>query len=149
MNQLEFSNALENPLQEFDYSLNFTPELEPDSLAPHKLLGGADISFKYFADYDSNLHLKGYFKIPCEFVCDRCASTFERNLFVEFDEKFSPRMSEESELSYDMPRIDLDRFFTSLIITSFPSKVLCKENCRGLCQKCGANLNEGDCGCKK
>ena len=35
------------------------------------------------------------------------------------------------------------------IMLEMPSKTLCKEDCRGLCYKCGKNLNEGDCSCEK
>jgi uncharacterized protein len=30
----------------------------------------------------------------------------------------------------------------------FPLRFLCKEDCKGLCQRCGKNLNEGECGCE-
>ncbi|MCK4236882.1 MAG: DUF177 domain-containing protein, partial [Candidatus Krumholzibacteria bacterium] len=33
------------------------------------------------------------------------------------------------------------------VILELPMKFLCSENCKGLCSRCGANLNEGDCGC--
>jgi uncharacterized metal-binding protein YceD (DUF177 family) len=32
-------------------------------------------------------------------------------------------------------------------ILSLPMKILCREDCKGLCAACGRNLNEGDCGC--
>ena len=33
------------------------------------------------------------------------------------------------------------------VVMAFPLKPLCREKCKGLCPKCGANLNAGDCGC--
>jgi len=45
--------------------------------------------------------------------------------------------------------IDLRTLCYECIITSIPSRHLCSENCRGLCPKCGADLNEGECGCSK
>ena len=35
------------------------------------------------------------------------------------------------------------------ILFSLPMKVVCSEDCKGLCQHCGADLNEGDCGCSQ
>ncbi len=43
--------------------------------------------------------------------------------------------------------LSLRPVFEEELILNFPSRLLCKEGCRGLCPKCGANLNEGDCGC--
>ncbi len=148
MQYLDFSEALENPDNEYEFSGRVSPEIKPSGIAPHKLAGDADISFKYFADYDANLHLNGYVRVPVVFVCDRCGAVFEKNLFLNLDEEISPKIDEDSELTYDLPRIEIDKFITSFILASFPSKVLCREDCKGLCPRCGANLNDGDCGCK-
>ena len=45
--------------------------------------------------------------------------------------------------------LDLDEPARSLLLSEFPSRVLCKEDCRGLCQTCGKDLNEGPCSCTK
>lgn len=43
--------------------------------------------------------------------------------------------------------IDLDEIAEFAVITSAPMKVLCKDDCKGLCPKCGKDLNEGKCDC--
>jgi uncharacterized protein len=43
--------------------------------------------------------------------------------------------------------IDLAPLVRELSLLAVPIKVLCREDCQGLCQECGANLNLGDCGC--
>ena len=35
------------------------------------------------------------------------------------------------------------------LLSGWPMKVLCREDCRGICSRCGANLNKGPCGCKE
>lgn len=45
--------------------------------------------------------------------------------------------------------IDLSPIVRDLALLEMPIKVLCKEDCLGLCQECGANLNLGDCGCQE
>ena len=44
--------------------------------------------------------------------------------------------------------LDLDEPARSLLLSEFPSRVLCREDCRGLCPTCGKDLNEGPCACK-
>ena len=57
----------------------------------------------------------------------------------------------EVELDYAVdklePIIELDLDIREEIILDYPIKPLCKIDCRGLCPKCGANLNEGGCNC--
>ncbi len=43
--------------------------------------------------------------------------------------------------------IDLAPLVRELSLLALPIKVLCRPDCLGLCQECGANLNDGDCGC--
>ena len=43
--------------------------------------------------------------------------------------------------------IDLAEPIMAAIVMETPFVVLCREDCKGLCPHCGANLNEGDCGC--
>lgn len=50
---------------------------------------------------------------------------------------------------YDGESIDLSRLFRERLIMAVPFAPLCSETCKGLCTVCGANLNEGDCGCDR
>ena len=43
--------------------------------------------------------------------------------------------------------IDTDALLRNEISLNWPVKILCREDCKGLCPVCGRNLNEGDCGC--
>lgn len=46
-------------------------------------------------------------------------------------------------------KVDLAAAVNDLILLESPSKLLCKEDCKGLCIKCGADLNFGECGCER
>ena len=82
--ELEFSQALENPNQKFEFSGSFPLEIAEDSFAPNLIVGDASVILTYFVDYDSNLHLDGSVRVPCKFVCDRCCANFSKNLFTMF-----------------------------------------------------------------
>ena len=45
--------------------------------------------------------------------------------------------------------LDIDRELVDDLLLEFPAKLLCKEECKGLCPKCGKNLNFGECDCPK
>ena len=48
----------------------------------------------------------------------------------------------------DNGEVDLDEVFTTAAVLNMDAKHVCSEDCKGLCPTCGADLNEGSCGCK-
>ncbi|KPK98644.1 MAG: hypothetical protein AMJ95_03230 [Omnitrophica WOR_2 bacterium SM23_72] len=72
-------------------------------------------------------------------VCSRCLNEFETKLDKKFDLHYPVKDSE--------PVIDLNPDIREEIIIEYPIKSLCRDECQGLCPKCGKNLNEGKCGC--
>lgn len=97
-------------------------------------------------------------EISCtkSFVCDRCLepSTLEQQ--HEFNEEFQ-RGSEPANGGekakivnyFDGDVIDLAPVIRDVLLSDQPLNNICNADCRGLCLKCGANLNHGDCGCDR
>lgn len=81
--------------------------------------------------------------------CDRCGKEVktEVDFFLEEVYVASGNASEEDE-SYSGNTITLDGAVKKSILSSLPMKVLCSEDCKGLCPQCGKDLNTGECGCK-
>jgi uncharacterized protein len=74
-----------------------------------------------------------------EITCARCLSPYSIDFKRDFD------------LSYDLKgktSLDLTEDIRQEIILEYPLKPLCRQDCKGLCQVCGKNLNEGSCGHK-
>ncbi|MBR0288913.1 MAG: DUF177 domain-containing protein, partial [Selenomonadaceae bacterium] len=76
------------------------------------------------------------------FTCDRCLTQATANQVHEFEEEF-----DKSEAVDDF--IDVTELLRDELLAGQPMKNLCKADCKGLCPVCGANLNDGDCGCEK
>lgn len=72
-------------------------------------------------------------------VCSRCLGEFEFNLDKELVFNYKIERPEQA--------IDLNPDIREEIILGYPLKPLCKRDCKGLCSKCGKNLNEGACNC--
>lgn len=83
-------------------------------------------------------------KIECKksFTCDRCLTQATANQIHEFAEEFD-RSAAVDDL------IDVTELLRDVLLAGQPMKNLCKADCKGLCPECGANLNEGECGCKR
>ena len=84
--------------------------------------------------------------------CDRCGEETITPFEYSFNHTLVQSLVGENEGDYiEVPdfTLDLDEPVTTDILLELPSKHLCKEDCKGLCPKCGKNLNTGDCGCDK
>ena len=88
---------------------------------------------------DRVLELEGSGLVTVGIPGDRC---LEEKLT---DEERVNDLDESSYLTgYDL---DVDRLVYLEVLMSWPLKVLCKEDCKGICSRCGKNLNDGPCGC--
>lgn len=84
--------------------------------------------------------------------CDRCAEEAKLDFSIEMSHGLVNSLNEDDNDDYilveDM-KLDIERLTLEDIYLALPSKFLCREDCKGVCTKCGANLNKGSCGCKK
>lgn len=84
--------------------------------------------------------------------CARCLKDFEYpvHLSIETALKESEDDEDESDVFFlEGDFIDADEIITTEFILNMDQRFLCSEDCRGLCEKCGADLNAGPCACKR
>jgi len=83
-------------------------------------------------------------------TCSRCLEQFERDLDLIVDEKVSKNEQEDENVITleEGDVLDIRDVVINNIYLALPLKILCKEDCKGLCQDCGSNLNNGPCDCK-
>lgn len=104
----------------------------------------------------SETRIRGVVRIRVRETCDRCLTAFEN----ELEGHFSLILTEDESLYpgdiddvYPFPPTQAEFDFGPVISDAIglerPMKQLCKEDCRGLCPRCGTNLNERDCGCRQ
>ncbi len=85
-----------------------------------------------------------------EAPCDRCGITAAEQVVVDNEYVLTTELQKEdndSLLLVENMEFNLDELCRTDVLLHIPMKHLCREDCKGICQKCGKNLNEGDCGC--
>ncbi|MFA6955041.1 MAG: DUF177 domain-containing protein [Thermoanaerobaculia bacterium] len=106
--------------------------------------------------------LQGTFDFKAEISCARCLEPVPFANTSEFAVTFRPHPSvaseddpeieiEEGDLDveyYSEPQVALEQLAGEQIELALPMRIVCAESCQGLCLRCGANLNRGECGCK-
>jgi len=100
------------------------------------------------------LMMKGTITTCLHGVCDRCAADFTQDVEIPIDVVLVEELSnEDSEDEWVFPleaeKADLDEIVRTVFVLNLDSKLLCNPDCKGLCCRCGKNLNEGPCTCEK
>lgn len=106
------------------------------------------------------MRVKGSLRATLAAVCDRCLETVTLPLAADFDLYYLPATAHsdkagETELLerdldvsyYQHDRIDVDELVLEQLELGLPARILCTEECKGLCQQCGTNLNVESCQC--
>lgn len=96
-----------------------------------------------------------YLKLNISFImdgfCDRCAEEVRKDYSIDIKKILVEELQNEDDDNYIIVEnhiLDLDELINEEVSLGLPSKLLCKDDCKGLCQKCGANLNVKKCDCK-
>ena len=100
------------------------------------------------------LVMKGEITTTIHGTCDRCASEFDRDVVIPIDAVLVTELAnEENEdewvFTLEGDSADLDDIVRTVFVLNMDSKLLCSDDCKGLCCRCGKNLNDGPCSCEK
>lgn len=101
------------------------------------------------------LVISGKTEIRMEIPCDRCLEAVETGLKLDFKKKVDLSVSdgeqpdELDETNYiDGYELDTEQLLCNEILIGWPTKILCSNDCKGICSVCGQNLNRGACDCE-
>lgn len=98
------------------------------------------------------LELEGKAEAVLDTQCDRCLKPLELPLEVPVETLLAEELEDEESdeiVLLENGQVDLDEIFSTACVLALDGKHLCKEDCKGLCPTCGADLNKGPCGCGK
>ncbi len=127
------------------------PVLEADDL---------DLSVAYVDEGIVDIRGKG--RVVVEIPCDRCLDPVPWEFDLDFkiraaaagpEDESWPEQADDTEETEELEELDgsmldVDALIRSEIVIGWPAKILCREDCRGICSVCGQNLNHGTCTCQ-
>nr|WP_297864570.1 DUF177 domain-containing protein [uncultured Acetatifactor sp.] len=96
--------------------------------------------------------VEGSVELSFQAKCDRCLTDVPVTLRLEFTHMAlapgrTPEETEDEVKLTDGYYLDTEAFVHNEILINWPVKILCREDCKGICPVCGQNLNMRDCGC--
>lgn len=95
------------------------------------------------------VHLDYSVKFTLNIVCDRCTKELKRDYSFEFKHIVVKNVNSSNDeyIIAENDKVDVNEIALSDLILSLPTKMLCSDDCAGLCSVCGCDLNESVCNC--
>ncbi|MDD7194134.1 MAG: DUF177 domain-containing protein [Clostridiaceae bacterium] len=138
----------EGMVKEFSYELDLSEQelsgVKPFS-TPVRVSGSV-------GNHTGVVELSAKAEFVLDMNCDRCAKPIKLALTADVFHTLVTSLNDEANdelLLINELRFDLDPLVTEDIFLELPSKFLCSEDCKGVCPKCGKDLNTGSCSCEK
>ncbi len=152
---LDMSPILSGGKTELSFDFSFVPE--KDGLLASVY---SDVDFSEPIDVTGFVkNMAGYMilsaevKVKYDTICARCAEPVTGELKITFEKDIATSEDVSSDnddyIIIEDKKLDVLPSVEEQLMLEMPAKTLCKEDCLGLCHKCGKNLNEGECSCEK
>jgi uncharacterized protein len=140
-------------------ALEYAPDVA--QVSPMPVTGRADLLVEHRGHNQQvpDIRLRAAYRGDFELLCARCVEPVPTPLSGNFDLIFRPQAADadpgersitpdETEIGYyEESGLSLEDVVREQVLLSLPSRTLCKEDCKGLCPRCGQNLNLGTCNC--
>ena len=153
---INISDILDGKIKE----KNFEAALSLDAIELHgnvvELKDKSMVSLKVSNNGQGRANVGFEFNCTIILPCDRCLQPVSNDINVSGevsvrtgDCKIVDGTEDEDSDFLEGYSLNEDELILSEISMAIPVKVLCKEDCKGICSICGSNLNEGECGCDR
>ena len=151
---MELNVAAELKLVGKTTNRHLEPEMGPIDLNGHMLVFTMPVSIDLSYFYDGEgFNVSGVLSSELLMNCTKCNEEFKQAFNVEFSERFIKATEEEADelecYPFSGEVLDLDRMILDLIILNAPMYGQCKPDCKGICPKCGCDLNITQCSCSR
>lgn len=144
--------SCQGKVKTYTQSLEMEQFQGPDSL--YEIAEKEPVVLRITHTGNKKMMVEGTAKLTLLMPCDRCLEPVGVPFVLSIEEELDMSQSEEERVEAldEQPYIsgyflDVDRLVQNELMVNLPMKVLCREDCRGICSQCGRNLNHGKCDC--
>lgn len=124
-------------------------------LGEFPILKAAPIELKIANRENKQMLISGEVDLTVSIPCSRCLKEVPTDIHFSIDKEIKLENSvindeEMEDADYLIGlHLDIDKLVYGEILVNWPMKVLCKDDCKGICKVCGKDLNKGECGCQR
>lgn len=104
---------------------------------------------------NKRLLIQGDVDLTVSIPCSRCLEDVPTDIHFSIDKELDLNGTEVNDEEMEETdyliglNLDIDKLIYGEILVNWPMKVLCKQDCKGICKVCGMNLNKGNCDCQR
>ena len=136
-----------------DSEIPVTLELPICAFSDNEISFATPISVNgHIVNMSNILTIKAILKFSVHHQCDRCLTAFIKDYEIEFSDEIANESSTreaDEYIPYSNSRVLLTEAVYKCVFSEMDIKNICKPDCKGLCGKCGADLNEKSCDCRE
>ncbi len=154
---INLTELLSSEGKEKTYNCDFGPDTfrAPDG-SVYDIIAREPVTLRIRNLGDRKLFMEGKAGITLSIPCSRCLEAVPTPFQIQIEEELD--LSEPDEERAKDPdaqhyvssyNLDVDQLLCNELLSALPMKVLCKEDCQGICNRCGTNLNYGTCSCDR
>lgn len=133
---------------------DFGPEVFSTKIGDYEIVNKKPIKFILTTVDKKTILVEAKVELSLIIPCDRCLESVIKDFNIKINREVNmavtvlPNEDELDEANFmSGNNLDVDKLVHGEILLSLPMKVLCDDNCKGICNRCGANLNHGTCDC--
>ena len=153
---IDLSNVLSEPHKSLDTAVPCTLNEFTTRLGTYPIISKGDIHITVHYVKDRQIEIHGMCKLVIEIPCDRCLEPVPTDFDLDFTKKVRVSADEDEADSDELDEsnyidgytLDADKLICNEVLIGWPTKILCSEDCKGICNVCGQNLNQGTCDCE-
>ena len=153
---IDLSNVLSEPHKSIDETVACTLDAFNGPYDAYPVTSKSDVHVTVRYIGDRQLEVGAECDLALEIPCDRCLEPVTTDFEIRCLQKVKLSESEEDAESDEFDEanyiqgytLDVDKLICNEVIVGWPAKILCSEDCKGICHVCGQNLNKGTCDCE-
>jgi uncharacterized protein len=149
---LNLTDILSNEGKTEEIPVTYESDFFKSAQGQFKVLENGPIVLTLSNQGKGKMRMTGEGSLSFRAKCDRCLTRVDVTVRICIDESIGTEQIENPADADDYPylngyQLDTEILISNEILINWPGKILCKEDCKGICTKCGKDLNQGDCGC--
>ena len=153
--QINLSELISKEGKILEIEAVYEPEVFRTKLGDYPIVKKDPIQLRFTNLGEKRILLEAVISISLLFPCDRCLEEVQKDFHIEVEREFDMKLSDTERIEaldetnfISGNNLDVDAFVYGEILLNLPMKVLCRTDCKGICNRCGANLNLRSCKCE-
>lgn len=152
--QINLSELIQSEGKVMSVEAEYEPDWLKTKIGTYKIVEKLPFQMKFTNLGQKKILLETEFCLTLQMRCDRCLEPVLEKIPVQFlrelnmEETEQQRIEALDEINFiSGNNLDVERFVYGEVLMNLPTKVLCREDCKGICNRCGVNLNQMTCDC--